>query len=180
MKPPAPLPGSYWVVPGRLLAGEYPYAPDPARGREKVRALVAAGVDFVIDLTEKGEHGLLPYARALEEEARTAGRAVTRVRLPIPDFGVPADPRGVLDALEKALDDGRTVYIHCFGGIGRTGTLVGLYLVERGLTGDEALGEIARLRAMLKPHHSRLGVLRSPESDEQRELVRTWRGRTRR
>jgi len=175
--PPSQLPGSYWVVPGRLLAGEYPYAPDPARGRGKVRALVEAGVDCIIDLTEEGEHGLSPYAPALEEEARAAGRAVDRVCIPVPDFGVPADPRRALDTLEGALDDGRTVYLHCFGGIGRTGTLVGLYLVEQGFTGAGALEEISRLRAALTPHRSRAGVLRSPESEEQRELVRTWRGK---
>ena len=46
----APTDGSYWVEPGRLLAGSYP---------EDVQALQAAGVTLFVDLTEEGE--LPPY-----------------------------------------------------------------------------------------------------------------------
>ena len=35
------------------------------------------------------------------------------------------------------------VYVHCWGGIGRTGTVVGCWLVRHGMTGDEALAEFA-------------------------------------
>ena len=40
--------GSYWVVPGRLLAGMYPDA-------ETIPELRAAGVDTFFDLTEDAE-----------------------------------------------------------------------------------------------------------------------------
>ena len=39
--------------------------------------------------------------------------------------------------------DGKNVYVYCWGGIGRTSTAVGCWLVRHGMTGDEALAEIA-------------------------------------
>ena len=41
----------------------------------------------------------------------------------------------------------RPVYVHCWGGVGRTGTAVGCSLREQGLSGDEALETIAALRS---------------------------------
>ena len=42
---------AWWVEPGRLLAGEDPGAFTPAKGSEKLRLLVDAGVDSIVDLT---------------------------------------------------------------------------------------------------------------------------------
>ena len=52
----------------------------------------------------------------------------------------------ILDDLDQALADGHRVYLHCFGGIGRTGTVVGCYLVRHGMTGNEVLEQIAAWR----------------------------------
>ena len=57
-----PLPNSHWVVPGRFAAGEYPGAKDPDETAAKLRALLSAGIDHFIDLTEPGE-GLAPVCR---------------------------------------------------------------------------------------------------------------------
>ena len=54
--------------------------------------------------------------------------------------------RAILDLIESAIDAGAPVYVHCWGGIGRTGTVVCCWLVERGLSGEQALVEIALLR----------------------------------
>ena len=50
-----PIPYCYWVVPGKLLAGEYPRYLDEESSREKVRKLTDAGVTAFIDLTVEGE-----------------------------------------------------------------------------------------------------------------------------
>ena len=42
----------------------------------------------------------------------------------------------ILDAIDVALAQGRTVDVHCWGRIGRTGAAVGCWLVRHGLTGD--------------------------------------------
>ncbi len=140
-----PITGSYWVEPGRLLAGAY--ARDPA-------ALVAAGVTLFVDLTEEGE--LLPYL--VDATAR-------HERVPVPDFSAPPVPtmRRVLDLIRAELEAGGLVYLHCHGGCGRTGTVVGCWLVERGLPGEEALARVAELSGW-----------RCPETPEQRALVVGW------
>jgi hypothetical protein len=48
--PPRPDPNTYWVVPGKLLAGEYPGAPDSEETRRRLRRFLAAGVRHFIDL----------------------------------------------------------------------------------------------------------------------------------
>jgi protein-tyrosine phosphatase len=72
--------------------------------------------------------------------------------------------REILDELAAAIDEGRTVYVHCRGGIGRTGTVVGCWLVRGGSSGEEAITTIAALR----------GDSFSPETREQHEFVRAW------
>jgi protein-tyrosine phosphatase len=156
-------PGTAWVIPGRLLAGPYPFARDDGRGRAMLRALLDAGVTAFVDLTEAGE--CPPYETALQAEATQRGALVSYRRLPIPDFGVPDDTHmtTILAAIDEALSAGRAIYVHCRGGIGRTGTVVGCWLVQQGRSGEEALRQV---EALLGPG--------SPETDEQRQLVRRW------
>ena len=59
-EPPKPDPNTYWVIPGKLLAGEYPGARNPEEARSRLRKFLAAGIRHFIDLTEVGE--LTPYA----------------------------------------------------------------------------------------------------------------------
>src|SRR5262249_7275267 len=138
---------SFWLVPGRLLAGEYPGARTDEEARRKLRSFLDAGVSFFLDLTEEDE-GLQPYATLLQEEAKRRERTVTYLRLAIPDMSVPTADRmlEIQQVITSALGDGHTVYVHCWGGIGRTGTVVGCYLVEQEVSGAEALAEIRRLR----------------------------------
>ena len=45
----------------------------------------------------------------------------------------------ILDAIDEALDRGDPVYVHCLGGVDRTCTAAGCWLVRHGLTRDEPL-----------------------------------------
>ena len=167
-----PIPNSYWVIRGRFAAGEYPGAVDSGAAASKVRAVLDAGIDYFLDLTEQGE--LLPYRFIVDEEARRLGRNVEWVRHPIADVSVPNSPgemAGILDAIDFALAQGRNVYLHCWGGVGRTGTVVGCWLVRHGRTGDGALAELGELwRGVEKIRYRPV----SPETREQREYVRQW------
>ncbi|MDP9378687.1 MAG: hypothetical protein M3Q29_00795 [Chloroflexota bacterium] len=158
-----PIPDSYWLEPGTLLAGEYPGSRDEAKARAKVQALLDAGVTLFIDLTDDGDR-LKPYEHLLGGRAR-------RVNLPIRDLNVPTPPkmRDILDSIDAALDAGDIVYFHCWGGVGRTGTVAGCYLVRHGMPGEEALQRIAELRRGTPD-----GWKRSPETPEQRRMVRDW------
>lgn len=167
--PSPPIPDSYWVIPGRLCAGEYPGAKEPAEARRKLRLFLDAGFTFFLDLTEERE--LASYAALLQEEAATRGMAVEHCRMPIRDLGTPtlAETKRMLDTIDAALAAGRRVYVHCFGGIGRTGTIAGCYRVRHGLTGREALVELERLRRGT-PKASRV----SPEMRGQWRRVQRW------
>ena len=50
-----PFPRSYWVIPGKLLAGAYPSSVDTDERKAMMYALADAGIQVVIDLTEPGE-----------------------------------------------------------------------------------------------------------------------------
>lgn len=168
----------YWVEPGRLLAGEYPGDRDAASARAKLGALLAAGLDTFVDLTEPDEPGRLaplqPYAHLLQAEAAARNLTALHQRWPIPDMGLPASPAHmvrILDALDDALAAGRKVYVHCWGGIGRTGTVVGCYLVRHGLSGAAALDQLA---AWWRTVPKSLWHPRSPQTDAQADYVRGW------
>jgi protein-tyrosine phosphatase len=149
------------VQPGRLLAGEYPGSANRDDARRRVSSLLNAGVTFVVDLTEEGE--LPPYSDFLG--------AVPSRRLSIRDFTAPtaADMARILDAIDEALARGHVVYVHCWGGTGRTGTVVACHLVRHGLQPGDALSRVTELLADT-PKAGRT----SPETADQVALVRSW------
>lgn len=161
-----PIPDSYWVVPGRLLAGEYPGAAEDDGARAKLALFRRAGIDCFVDLTEEGEYSLRPYAAVVAEEV-----AIEHWRLPIPDGGCPTvdEMRAILDTIDGAVARGKNVYVHCFGGIGRTGTAVGCYLVRHGIAPRRALETIAHWREGTPDGHRG-----SPENDAQEAFVLAW------
>ena len=171
MTPASPIPNSYWVRHGQLLAGEYPSDWNVALSRQKVRRLLEAGVTFFLNLTEAGEYNLRSYAPLLDQEAAALGREVEHQRMSIRDRGTPTAEAmaDILDTIDAALAAGGTVYVHCYAGIGRTGTVVGCYLARHGMEGEEALAEIARLRRAISD-----GWITSPETAAQRDMVRDW------
>ena len=167
---PRPHDNCYWLLPGRVLAGEYPWVADFQQQSRRLGAMVGAGVRCVVDLTDPSED-LPPYVDALRVAAQ--GAAIQCQRFPIEDFSVPEAPmmRRILDAIDASLNAGDTVYLHCHGGIGRTGTVVGCWLVERGFTPAQALALIAaKWQVMAKRHRSP----ESPETAEQREFIAAW------
>ncbi len=180
MTPPLPITECYWVVPGLLLAGEYPYAFEENEGRERLRALLDAGIRLFVDLTEERESGrtgvLEPYAAALEEEAAAKGLAVRKVRHPVRDMGIPADGDlvRIVEELERAVERGEPDYVHWWGGIGRTGTAVAAFLARRhGVSGEEAL---ALLDSLWQDVPKSAFFPESPQTEEQRRAVRRFAG----
>lgn len=158
---------TYWVNPGRLLAGEYPLRRDENEEPNKIEALLARGVNYYVDLTEL--NALDPYENLLPKDDQ-----VIYQRFPIQDVGVPKSKRQmieILDTIDGAISKGNIVYVHCHGGIGRTGMVVGCYLSRHGYPGDKALAELNRVwSACRKSIYND-----SPETREQRNYIVNWK-----
>ena len=159
-----PFPESYWVVPDKFLAGEHPcksiieinYQP-------RLQSLLDAGIQVFIDLTEGQD-----YSSLFENlEFSHAGKPVY-IRHPITDYTAPGILQMVeiLNTIDAAIHSGKKVYVHCFAGHGRTGTVVGCYLARHGITGKASLEKIQHLRKDLYGE--------SPETDLQKNMVLNW------
>ena len=153
----APISGSYWIHPDRLLTGPYPGPDEETEALpESLKKLIAAGVEFFIDLTEIDER--LPYKSLLPP-------GVWYRQFPIPDASTPsADTMlRILNTIDAGIVERRVVYVHCVTGVGRAGTVVGCHMVRYGLNGREALREMTRLceKDML-------------QTDPQRWMVEHW------
>jgi len=166
-----PFANSYWVVPGRFLAGEYPGDREPQLARRKLTNMLQTGINMYIDLTHPS-NGLESYHKILKEEASDLGVDIEIYVHPVADFDIPAplEMKAILDQIDQALLDEKIVYVHCWGGIGRTGTVVGCYLVRHGLDGESALRQLKELRKSTPKHW-----LDAPESPEQVKMVLEWR-----
>jgi protein tyrosine/serine phosphatase len=130
-----------------------------------VDLLQAAGVRSFIDLT--GDEEMPPYAPWLDTK-------VEYINLPIPDHSVPADParmREILLALAEGLSGNDAVYVHCRAGIGRTGTVIGCWLRERGAAPQTALDELNRLWRQ-NARSARWPSI--PETAEQESYILEW------
>lgn len=161
---------AWWAdAEGRVLAGEYPgHRNDPAATRRKLRLLADAGIGTIIDLTDDNDW-LTPYAAELPGVVAERGLDLQRLPHPVPDQGVttPDHYDRIIADVSRSLAMGRKVYIHCWGGIGRTGTVVGIWHMSRGHDPDAALALIkAARRGSLK------AGLASPENDEQVSAIR--------
>ncbi|MDT8896891.1 MAG: protein-tyrosine phosphatase family protein [Thermanaerothrix sp.] len=163
------LPDAYWVIPDKFLAGEYPGDLDLNRAQQRLIALLDIGIREFIDLTWEGE--LEPYHNLLYQEAKKRNFEVGYTRYPIPDLGIPTrvTMRAILDHIDHVISNGKRLYVHCWGGVGRTGTVVGCYLVRHGLSGPAALERLQILR-----RETAKWWRSSPETDEQRAMILSW------
>lgn len=167
-----PDPNTYWVA-EQLLAGEYPGNRNEQVARDRVQRFINHGVTYFLDLTDVAE--LAPYAHLLPAEHPITQQPIVHRRMSIKDVSVPKTNQemvDILDAIEGAMNDGHTVYVHCWGGVGRTGTVIGCYLVRQGYSGPDALVQLKQLWQQCAKSYQRS----SPETHAQDDWVRAWRG----
>jgi ADP-ribosyl-[dinitrogen reductase] hydrolase len=168
---PRPVPGSYWVVPGRLLVGEHPGSQSRADTMDRLRRFLRAGVTCFIDLTEPRE---LPSYESLLPFATPTGRRIEYLREPIPDHSVPVAREAmtrILQALDQALEAEHVVYLHCRAGIGRSAMTAGCWLAGRPEARGDALEQLQTLWQQSAQSQTWPTV---PETAEQAEFVRHW------
>ncbi|MBR3455373.1 MAG: DUF1810 family protein [Bacteroidaceae bacterium] len=120
-----PITNSYKVN-EQIFAGEYPRNKDLESSQTKLKQFETFGITHFIDLTEEGELGA--YSDMLHPGA-------THLRFPIRDVSVPKSMEGVHKLVDYIIDTvssdpSAKVYIHCWGGVGRTGLIVGCLLAQ--------------------------------------------------
>jgi len=99
-----------------------------------------------------------------------------RVSHPIPDVSVttPEHDEQIVADIEQDVAAGGKVFVHCWGGMGRTGTVVGCWHVSHGAKPADALARIAAAR-----EGTRKAGRPAPETPEQVEMLHEMERRTR-
>jgi protein-tyrosine phosphatase len=173
-----PFDRCYWVVPNKFLAGEYPGSKDSREALGKVSGLVNCGIRRIINLMEENETNFanerfVSYEEVLHAVSDNFGMNVKVTRHPIKDLHVPSvrEIIQILDSIDQSIDEGLPVYVHCWGGVGRTGTVVGCYLIRHDMvTQRDVLDRIAFLR-----REELTSYRQSPETAVQRRMVQNWK-----
>ena len=169
--------GTWWVVSGRFLAGPSPVEMSSGATKDNIISLIEVGTRTIVCLQEDhepglGAHAMPDYPGLVKQAAFAYGADVSFYRSPVPDATAPPPEQmlEILDIIDRSLEEDRPVYVHCQAGVGRTGTVVGCWLVRHGKNPEDALEEISRLRKG-GPY---MGILPSPGTGSQVKLVRAW------
>src|SRR5687767_12436320 len=90
---PIPFDRSYWVVPGKLLAGYFPGSEKPELAEQQLRGLASCGVRHVVNLMEEHETNrsgqrFVSYAEPLAAYGTEAGAEIVCERFPVRDLNV--------------------------------------------------------------------------------------------
>jgi hypothetical protein len=153
-----PTPYSNWVIPGHLIAGGFPAScTDDALTTNLLTAILQAGTttfvclqsEFDLNTPEsawRNKQGLRVYlndcSKLMSRNKNIKQKKVDFLHLKIDDGRTAPDAAIdslAIDCCERLLR-GEVMYIHCWGGHGRTGTLISLILSKLyGLNAEEAM-----------------------------------------
>ena len=169
-----PFKDSYWAVETNLLAGKFPTSETSSTTTQMLERLLDVGVRYMVNLTQYDESEWRWYEHEMATLAAERNQVVEFRQFPIPDGCVPTVEfmQTILNEIDNFMwANGGAVYVHCWAGRGRTGTVVGCFLARNGVAlGEDFLVLLATLRRDLPNAHKE-----SPETDEQREMVRQWK-----
>ena len=170
-----PFKKTWWIAGDSLLGGCYPGTPDMGGQRQMLASLLDMGISCFVNLQEENETGaggntFRDYRPVVAELARQHNMDVVVKRFPIRDQSTPdvATMSSILDYIDEQLEAGRKIYVHCWGGNGRTGTVAGCWLIRHDITPDDVF------KVMKEGRNGREFTREAPENSEQRTFVREW------
>lgn len=148
-----------WLIPGVLAGGTHP---DLSDGLLKVAPFLhAQGVGGIVTLYEEPLH---PNPEEL---------GFRYLFVETPNFQPPAELNKILCFIGEESEGVHGVLVHCFAGIGRTGTVLAAWLLQENpmLSVSEA---ISHVRSEYIPEYAQS---RFPESKEQEEALKQFAGK---
>ncbi|UYZ85156.1 ATP-binding cassette domain-containing protein [Entomomonas sp. E2T0] len=128
--------GFHWIAPDQLAGCPMPGIVAPLE--YDLSALRDVGVTVLVNLTD----------RELPEEI-LAQYGIRSVQFKIEDRRAPPVMwiKMLLVQLDKLLANGDVLAVHCLAGLGRTGTVLGAWLIKKGLTAEETLKRLRQIDA---------------------------------
>jgi N-glycosidase YbiA len=141
---------SSWIVPKRILFGSYPGAKNRKLHKHMIEEILDCRINTFISLLEEGEEdwkwgGLNSYQETIKDMNVPN---IEFYNYPIPDNDIVDDDivLEIIANINKFLDKERNIYIHCYGGKGRTGTIMAVFIGKTfGQSGKEAMKTIRML-----------------------------------
>lgn len=120
----------YWIKENVLAIGPYPNLKD------------------LVDITKLGFKAVINLTEDSANNEFIENYFLSLVWIPIPDFGVPSSTDLLTFVRHMSFFErvGVPVFMHCHAGRGRSGTLSAIYLMMNGLTAEEAIDEVRKIR----------------------------------
>lgn len=189
-----PTPESNWVIPGVLLVGAFPAEIDDTITffqlseilKSRINKFVCLQNEYRIDAQEemwRSGEALRPYFKdvvnivenkdkfeTFNNSAVCDSAELSFVHFPIQDCGVANDTEVLFlcQQLVQSIYEGNRLYIHCWGGHGRTGTVVCIMLcIMYEISAEEAM-ERCQIVHDMREHYVDVG---SPQTQIQRDQV---------
>lgn len=135
----------WWVIPNVLAGMPMPFL-EPSRRLEGGTGFTAHDDDMVL-LYRAGIRAIVSLLNIPSDAAIYERAGFSFLCLPVPDGGAPSIESAYefVRFVNEQRASGRPVAVHCEAGLGRTGTMLAVYLISEGETAESAIGQIRKL-----------------------------------
>ena len=122
------------ILDDKIIASSRPW------NHEHLKLMKEFGIGAVLNLLTEEEKALR------DEDYLAAG--FDYLNIPIEDMAAPT-PEQLFEAvkwIDDRIKEGKKVLVHCYAGLGRTGTVIAAYLIYKGMEPDEAINFVREKR----------------------------------